>query len=526
MLAQLLVAGLVAAGSAISKQASVRATDSVLVRGTVYDSLAGVSLVGANIQLVGVSGAVTHLRFTATSDSAGRFTILNVASGRYVVGFYHQILDSLGIDVAEHVVDIDSKNSSITLTTPSVATLVSTLCGTAASTAPRREGLLIGHVRNAATETAVVGGTVRVQWPDVQLESGKVAPLTRSGTASTYSAGWFGLCGLTVGVPVTIVAGHNADSSSSVEVVLPASGFAHVILSIASASDRSGRIEGIVVDQLQRPIASARISLSEASAREAVTSESGRFVLDSVPPGTRTLSARAVGYAPSTAVVQVNSRAITAARLSLERVTTLATVIARDSAQSANLANFTHERRSSGISAYYVEPARVAGYQQMQSVCQLINGLPGAPNCNPPTGRARGPMCEGFILNGSITTLNMSDLDPDDILGVATYPRGLPSRFIGAKPTRICNVAVWTRCPGSTIPTCRTDGSSKPVAVPPPQPLPRRESRSQQGLGVLRLTSIVLMPSPACLACRHGVRRNYPVLYWRRPSPPLRTSTT
>src|SRR5690349_7243393 len=67
------------------------------VSGVVRDSISREPLAGAVVQLVSADGVAREGK-TVMSDSAGRFTIADVAEGRYALGFFHPMLDSLGLE--------------------------------------------------------------------------------------------------------------------------------------------------------------------------------------------------------------------------------------------------------------------------------------------------------------------------------------------------------------------------------------------------------------------------------------------
>src|SRR5436305_1062546 len=71
--------------------------DTTTVHGTVFDSLAMSPLAGASVQMAPADSSTAPSHYVATSDSAGRFVIPGVPAGRYVIGFYHAALDTLGI---------------------------------------------------------------------------------------------------------------------------------------------------------------------------------------------------------------------------------------------------------------------------------------------------------------------------------------------------------------------------------------------------------------------------------------------
>src|ERR1041385_6486125 len=66
------------------------------ISGMVYDSVAGVPLAGAVVQIVFTEPPVRN--FTAITDSSGRYRIVGLPHGLAAVGFQHSALDALGIE--------------------------------------------------------------------------------------------------------------------------------------------------------------------------------------------------------------------------------------------------------------------------------------------------------------------------------------------------------------------------------------------------------------------------------------------
>src|SRR3989338_4226029 len=67
------------------------------ISGVVRDSIARGPLAGAWVQFVEASRQATVAR-TVITDSLGRFAFDGVPNGRYTIGFFHSLLDSLGVE--------------------------------------------------------------------------------------------------------------------------------------------------------------------------------------------------------------------------------------------------------------------------------------------------------------------------------------------------------------------------------------------------------------------------------------------
>src|SRR5438552_2559346 len=74
-----------------------RHPEGTTITGVVHDSIGRRPLADATVQLVGADRGRRFGRSTI-SDSLGRFQLDSVTAGRYSLGFFHPVLESLGID--------------------------------------------------------------------------------------------------------------------------------------------------------------------------------------------------------------------------------------------------------------------------------------------------------------------------------------------------------------------------------------------------------------------------------------------
>src|SRR3989338_3160457 len=115
-----------------------------MIRGLVYDSVAARPLAGASVQLAVADGVNAPL--IVSSDSAGRYRFDEVPSGRYVLGFYHDALTTLGLDAPTRAVVL-SADADVTadLAIPSSEMIRALRCGASPGSA---SGMLVGFVRH------------------------------------------------------------------------------------------------------------------------------------------------------------------------------------------------------------------------------------------------------------------------------------------------------------------------------------------------------------------------------------------
>ena len=281
--------------------ARARAQGVAPVNGTVYDSVALAPLRGADVRLVSAERPA-EIPASATTDSLGRFAIGALPAGQYVATFWHPRLDSLGMRAGSYLVTIrDTAAVRLTLATPGAARLRTDYCGAALADSA---GVLVGYLLGAADRAPLKDAAVTAAWLEVGFAQG-VRGLTRERVerqARANAAGWFVLCGVPVGSDVTVLARHAADSTGTIPLRLPSSGVARRDLFVGPGA--SGRIAGTVRDTRGGPLRGARLAVV-GTAAAALSDERGEFVLRGVPEGTRTLSARAVGYFPDDRAIDV-----------------------------------------------------------------------------------------------------------------------------------------------------------------------------------------------------------------------------
>src|SRR5258708_8703231 len=104
-------------------------TSGATVSGVVHDSIARMPLASAIVQLVATRGSAWFGR-AAVSDSLGRFTLRDVPDGRYMIGFFHPMLDSLGLEPPVRDVVVDGPQSvRADVAVPSPTRLRDAICG-------------------------------------------------------------------------------------------------------------------------------------------------------------------------------------------------------------------------------------------------------------------------------------------------------------------------------------------------------------------------------------------------------------
>ncbi|HYD51283.1 MAG TPA: carboxypeptidase regulatory-like domain-containing protein, partial [Gemmatimonadaceae bacterium] len=287
------------------------------VAGVVHDSLAGAPLDGATVQLVSADGQRLVFR-SAVTDGGGAFALDEVPAGRYLLGFLHPLLDSLGLHApGREVVVVRGERMRVDLAVPPAARIRVALCGGSAASPP---AVQLGVVRSAIDRSPVSGAVVEGGWSEYAIGRGTVGHRIARVADTTGSDGRFVLCDVPQAGAAMLRVTRGSERSALVALDLAANGISRRDVYVGQArsaralapSDTlaseiemgDGVLRGRVLDRDgARPIAGARVGI--AGGPEARTAGSGEWTLTDLPMGTRILEVRAVGYAPTRLPVDV-----------------------------------------------------------------------------------------------------------------------------------------------------------------------------------------------------------------------------
>jgi hypothetical protein len=473
--------GLLLAEAAASQvPAGAERPPGVRVTGIVHDSIARAPLAGAWVQLVDVGSPAQPAR-SAGADSLGRFAFDEVAEGRYRLGFFHPVLDSLGVEAPSRDLTVRRGRAvRADLAVPSGATLRALICG---ERSPRDSGLVVtgaavtGVVREARGGAPAANVTVSGEWLEISFRLQGIDRRRPRVAVTTGANGWFALCNTPVGGTMFLTASRGADSTDLIEASVPTEGFLRRDLYLGPARtvvtrdttlradslalppriSRSGdgRLTGTVVSaESRRPLAGAIVHLSDGPTARA--DERGDFTLVNAPLGTRTLEVRSVGYYPERRAVHV-VEGMPPARVAM---TTFKTVL--DTVKI--IATQFPDRHDSGF-----EERQRTGLGRILTAADLerrgalftsdaFRNLPGTRLERDETGARRifvrsafGEWCEPSV---HIDGLYMWNLNADDIDGMVTlrYVKGIEVYTEATTPPQYqralsgCGtILIWTR---------------------------------------------------------------------------------
>lgn len=433
------------------------------VAGVVFDSIAGAPLAGAQVQLVDT--AERRRSYTAASDSAGRFRIGGVLPGGYLAGFFHPALDALGLESPLRLVAVSpGATTEVQLAIPGASRVAAVICGS--RPAGDSTGAMAGVVRDADSGIPIPGARVVVTWTELIVDQRGLRQERRRVPVPVRPDGTYTVCGLP-GDELVASAESGARRTGLVQVAVPARGILRRDFALGdvqpgqpgamgAAGDSSlvlrgaARLTGVVRASDGAPVAGARVFVW-GTGRSAVTGRDGRFALDSLPSGTFSAEARAIGYSPTLAAVDLSRQGPATVSLRFgARVTQLGrvTIYGRRSLASRGLDEFLQRSRT-GMGRYITgaEMER-RGVLTVTEALRMIPGL----RVTPSSGfgyavTARGGCAPEVYVDGMRTFDGSQSLDrlvqPNQVAGIEVYTG------LGAVPARYqsngCGVLlVWT----------------------------------------------------------------------------------
>jgi hypothetical protein len=447
-----------------------------VVTGVLYDSIARNTIAGATVEFVNGDDPAAR-PFTTVSDAAGRYTLEGLAFGRYLAGFFHPALDTLGLESAPRRVDVSVSSQRIDLATPSAATVIANICP--AGSASDSTGLLIGHVRSTEERAPLAGASVTVEWNEMIIDVQGVRDRNRAVTGQSAEPGWFAICGLPTDAVLQARAYAAPDSSGYAEVQVPPNGLRHMTFFVGGASlvrlaptdtipgsaaipetawRGRARLTGTVTDHLGRPVGNAH-AMVWGTKLDVTTNERGVFALDGLPGGTQTLEVRVIGYLPATRTVHLAESRPATADVALDKAAQIlpSVVVRGEMVYARNLADFDRRRR--GGFGTFLTSAEIGKRGPNVKLSQLLQDVLGVRvdrrgsqsfvtmQRSATTGIGRSSCVPSLFVDGINDVVRDFDVYyADEIAGIEVYPREATRPFEFVDPANPCGaVAIWTR---------------------------------------------------------------------------------
>ncbi len=441
------------------------------VSGLVRDSLTATPFKGATVQLVPSATPWAPGR-TIQTDSIGRFAFAAVPPGRYLLGFQHPRLDSLGMDAVSRTIDVSKALPILRadLALPSGRTFVTTFCGARADST----GAVIGRVFNADEDVALTGGSVVVRWAELRVDNGGIRRVPQQAVVAFGSDGRYVVCGVPTDAPLLVQARTAAPStadtttrrvtSGEIEVTFPPNvPLIHrnlliattpaVTASTAAASLPAGnsRLSGRVIAADRTPVANARIAV-QGTDLVATADSTGAFRITGIAAGTRALEVTALGYSPVRSSADFRPNRETTITIPIgAKVATLGSVKVTSSA--VDRSGFM-KRRGEGV-GYFIDANTIEQRGAMNVAMALqtapslrVNGTD-AQNPGRPRISGRGFCTPTVYMDGLLMRDGLAGVD--DLLtirrvgGIEVYanPSEAPPQFVSK--SSCATIIVWTR---------------------------------------------------------------------------------
>ena len=457
---------------AIHAQSSVR-----VVSGAVFDSVARVPLAGAVVQVVRVDSSAARAAgsgaarvFSSTTDSNGRYRFAGLPDGQFAIGFQHDALNALGLDSPIRAFALAGDTSiSVQLAIPPGTAVREQMCGPAVRL--EGEGVLAGYVLGAREGQMLTGAIVKASWLEMVLERANYRTVRRQVVAVVGQDGRYQACGVTSDDAVALEVTMPGFRGITHRVTMPPGGAMRQDFRLADSATvaGTGSFNGRVLLADGSALSAGR-AVIEALALE-VPIENGTFSISGIPYGTWRVEARAIGFEPQAALVDVPNQGIGSGSILLaERAQLLAAVTVLGArGGEEKILNGIASRRTSSVGSVFLrgnewlesalDPADVlrgaAGFRYMNTDLVLASGCgfrhpppdePQAVTAGLPRGRDRRMV---VYLNGARVVGGLSELRTAltmrDVIAVEAY------QDVANAPTEwrtydACAVlAIWTR---------------------------------------------------------------------------------
>ena len=397
------------------------------ITGTVIDSLHGRPLAGAQISVEGFNSL-------AMTDSAGRFRIDSVPPGKYRIGVFHPLLDSLALSIASPQLQVSADSTlSVIFATPSTVTFIRLVCGpiqidTMAGIGP---SVVEGRVLDAETDAPAGGIKVSLNWTEVQAgASVGVHRIQRERDTTSGPAGDFRFCHLPPNLSGVARAASSATDSSAVSrpltlgghlvttLVLHVPGKAKPALNGTNSSSHGTASDGsaapaagsVLTGRVTRadgtgPFAGARVTVFGSSA-STVSDDSGRFTLHDLPSGSRTLAVRAIGWQPVLMPVDLAMHTPLHVAVPLQTRTADLQAVVVTGTFNASLKRVGFASRQHTGVGRFLGPADIQKRDAFE-FADILDGMPGLARHRGPYGDdyLAGPGgasgCVGYVVDGA-----------------------------------------------------------------------------------------------------------------------------
>ncbi|HLZ46375.1 MAG TPA: carboxypeptidase regulatory-like domain-containing protein [Gemmatimonadales bacterium] len=423
------------------------------ISGTVYDSLLGTPLRGADVWVRGSQQR-------GQTDSSGRFELDSIAPGRYTLLVSHPGLDSAGLFTLAVPVTVTGTHLPVSVATPSLATLWRRRCGQ--ELMERADsGLVFGVIQDAATQAHLAGAGVLLQWLRIiKTDSVTVQTQPREVAVRTDSTGTYYACGVARTMKIALRAYAQRDSSGLIDLMPGARGIARqdlmVALSPAAATGRPAAavLRGQAMTPEQTPVWGGRVTVREGGTT--MIDADGAFTLRNVAPGTQWVTVQAIGRAPFGEAVDLRPGDTVFLPVTLGPVPVTLAPVRVEGHQSRMLHDFEERRRLGAALGYFRGEDDLKDLASLRSVFTTLPSIRlvrGSGNTDfiavlpAPGAGGRGWCVPALYVDGFLSDWDQLFVyQPKDLVGVELYPRPASAPAEYQQVATGCGVVlIWTK---------------------------------------------------------------------------------
>ena len=466
------ISGLVA--STVSGQTPTSGPKS-RVGGSIFDSTITRPLEGATVQLALRADLTKGPSFTTVTDASGFFRFDSVPPGEYVITFFHERLDALGLNgpVRPLSVPLGGGRVEIELGIPGARRLYAMHCGL--RPVNDSSGMILGSVQSAADAMPAADASVTAQWFELSMGSRGLVQSRPAVRAKTSSQGRFAICRLPWDTKVSVWATAGKATTGAVEVDIPPFGIktADLVVDLADSvrgdTSRAGRgtarVAGVVRGPNGQPLGGARVGL-RGTFSEATADERGAYQLAALPAGTQTIEARAIGYVPIRSTVNLYPNRAVTKDLSFDAAAQVLETVDVQAKQIYSRSEQEFLAAKKGAFGYFIDADQIEKRQPFRT-SDLLRMAPGVSifqgsglgdqlqiqmrGVSSMTGCQPMLVIDGMKLEGSAGDIDQITR-PEDIQGMAVYrgPSETPVEYQGSNSCGA--VVVWTKRGGPRAP--------------------------------------------------------------------------
>jgi hypothetical protein len=413
--------------------------------GVVYDSLRGAPFANAVVAIVG--GART------TTDRRGQFRFDSVTTGVHTFVVQADALDSVGFSGLSTRATVGSDDAEVVIALPSFATLWMTACG--ATPIEEGHGFVFGTVRNARDGAPVGDATVDVTWLELHVDATHNLSQRRwRGIARSDVRGSYAVCGVPTSIGLRIKATNDFLESGLIDLTPRDIRVQRRDLLVGPVGNETAAARGTIVGVLTTPngqaFTDARIVSDDVP--EARSDNDGRFILRSVPTGTRQIEILSLGMMPFVTTVDVVPHDTVSLAVTVRKITTLDVMRVTATARQQRFINGFAERRTSGF-GYAKDSSEMFG-----TISSVFSGFPGVQAQYTGVGRRdlslylpspKVGLCLATLIIDGVKqrdNLDLASMRTEDLAAVEVFPHAytVPLEFMAADVN--CGVvAVWTK---------------------------------------------------------------------------------